>query len=314
MSFKIGDYVRFVNERQEGVVTRLVDSQIVGVTIDGDFEINVAITEIVKVNQTENTLIDHSEDVILNSPAVRIHKEKGIHLAAVNNAKAAQLFDLHLVNETGYELLFSCAAEQSGTFTGIASGGLAPFQTQLLTSITPSEGCPTLHFQFIFHGKKEFEPRQPLIKRFLLKPKSLFGQTEHLSLLDKQGFSWPLDQTESSIPQEKLQDFFQSTKQSEKQDFFIPEEEVDLHIEALREDWPQLNGEEILRYQLEHFRRCLEAAAAKGFEKIIFIHGVGNGTLRTEIHKRLGKSLGVKTFKDARKDRFGYGATEVFLK
>jgi len=93
-----------------------------------------------------------------------------------------------------------------------------------------------------------------------------------------------------------------------------PSREVDLHIEELTEQFPSMNAEEMLRFQLEAFRKNLEAAIVHHYQNIIFIHGVGNGTLRNEIHKQLGKHPHVKTFKDARKEKFGYGATEVILK
>jgi dsDNA-specific endonuclease/ATPase MutS2 len=70
----------------------------------------------------------------------------------------------------------------------------------------------------------------------------------------------------------------------------------------------------MLRFQLAAFHKNLEGAIVHHFQNIIFIHGVGNGTLRNEIHKQLGKHPHVKTFKDARKEKFGYGATEVILK
>ena len=54
--YKIGDYVRFLNEKQEGVVTRIIDHQLVGVTIDGDFEITVLANEIVLVQTGESQL------------------------------------------------------------------------------------------------------------------------------------------------------------------------------------------------------------------------------------------------------------------
>jgi dsDNA-specific endonuclease/ATPase MutS2 len=47
---------------------------------------------------------------------------------------------------------------------------------------------------------------------------------------------------------------------------------------------------------------------------IVFIHGTGNGTLKNELHKFISKHPQVKTFMDAHKEKFGYGATEIFFK
>ena len=39
MKYKLGDFVRFVDEKMEGFVTRIIDEQMIGVTGDDDFEI-----------------------------------------------------------------------------------------------------------------------------------------------------------------------------------------------------------------------------------------------------------------------------------
>ena len=65
---------------------------------------------------------------------------------------------------------------------------------------------------------------------------------------------------------------------------------------------------------MEHFKKALDAAIVHKLPSIIFINGVGNGTLRHEIHKVVSKHQQVRTFLDAYKDKYGYGATEVILK
>ena len=93
-----------------------------------------------------------------------------------------------------------------------------------------------------------------------------------------------------------------------------PEYEVDLHIEKLSTDFSNLNSGEMLDLQLKTFENKLENAIASGMHEIIFIHGVGNGVLRTEIHKRLSKNPDIQFYEDARKEKFGYGATAVTFK
>ena len=87
-----------------------------------------------------------------------------------------------------------------------------------------------------------------------------------------------------------------------------------LQIEKVRDDYQFLNSSEILDIQMSHFRKSLDAAIVHKIPSIIFIHGSGNSTLRNEIHKTISKHAQVKTFMDAHKERFGYGATEVFFK
>ena len=55
-------------------------------------------------------------------------------------------------------------------------------------------------------------------------------------------------------------------------------------------------------------------ALAANMHEIVFIHGTGNGVLRQEIHKLLSRNKLIRFYEDARKEKFGYGATLVRLK
>ena len=93
-----------------------------------------------------------------------------------------------------------------------------------------------------------------------------------------------------------------------------PAQEIDLHIEMLRDDHQFLAQSEIINIQLAYFQQMLDAAIVNQMSKIVFIHGVGNGTLRHHIHKVISKHPQVRTFMDAQKEKFGFGATEVVFK
>lgn len=88
--------------------------------------------------------------------------------------------------------------------------------------------------------------------------------------------------------------------------------EVDLHIEELVNNYNHLSNGQILEIQLRHFRKNLEKAMENGEHSIIFIHGVGNGVLKTEIRKILTTYPGV-SFQDASYRKYGFGATEVTI-
>ena len=90
----------------------------------------------------------------------------------------------------------------------------------------------------------------------------------------------------------------------------IPPTKVDLHIEQLVTHYEHLTNSEKVLIQLEEFERQLSAAMAAGMLEITFIHGIGTGVLRKEIHKRLRENKDVKSFSDAQFDR---GATLVKL-
>ena len=102
-----------------------------------------------------------------------------------------------------------------------------------------------------------------------------------------------------------------SGKRTKKEKFLT--EEFDLHIEELIDDHTGLTNAEIVIIQLNHFRKFLDEAIHSNKKKIIFIHGVGKGTLKSEMDMIL-KTYENITFYDASYARYGFGATEVIIK
>jgi hypothetical protein len=90
------------------------------------------------------------------------------------------------------------------------------------------------------------------------------------------------------------------------------EAEVDLHIETLVSNPQSMDDTMKLIKQLDAFKQCLDSAVELGYRKVIFIHGVGVGVLKMEIHKVL-RTYENLTFRDAPIARYGIGATEVLI-
>lgn len=88
------------------------------------------------------------------------------------------------------------------------------------------------------------------------------------------------------------------------------EAEVDLHISMLEANYPNLSNFEILKIQTDYFQKSLESGLEAQYRKITFIHGIGNGTLRTAIIELL-KSYEELTVQNAPFKKYGYGAIEV---
>lgn len=91
------------------------------------------------------------------------------------------------------------------------------------------------------------------------------------------------------------------------------EAEVDLHIEALTDHPERLSDIEKHELQKRFFRTCLNHALLNGLKKVVFIHGVGRGVLKTEIHNELDLYDNVQ-YVDAPMSLYGAGATEVYIK
>lgn len=92
----------------------------------------------------------------------------------------------------------------------------------------------------------------------------------------------------------------------------LPLMEVDLHIEKLIERPNRMSAYDILDHQLEIARRQLEFAKKKGISRVVFIHGVGEGILKTELESLFKKYSNIQ-YRDASFRKYGLGATEVLI-
>lgn len=93
----------------------------------------------------------------------------------------------------------------------------------------------------------------------------------------------------------------------------IPAPEFDLHIEKLVPNKRGMSNYDILTLQAETAKRHIEFAIKNRIPKIVFIHGVGEGVLKSELDFLLGRYDNI-AFQDANYQKYGQGATEVFIK
>ncbi|WP_147676628.1 Smr/MutS family protein [Algibacter pacificus] len=95
-------------------------------------------------------------------------------------------------------------------------------------------------------------------------------------------------------------------------DRFEPTMEVDLHINQLVKSARGMSNHDMLTIQLDTARQKLDWAIAKRIQKIVFIHGVGEGILKMELEYLFGRYNNVKYY-DANYQKYGLGATEVYI-
>lgn len=315
MKYKLGDFVRFVDEKREGYVTRIIDDQMIGVTDEDDFEIPVLASKVTSVHghtgKQDKTAVLHDAPVV---PAAEF-KTKGIYLGVVSDAKAASVVHFQLINDTSFQLLAVLTTGKQESFKGEYAGIIAPHSATEIYSaqLADIQLWPDFQLQVLYFTRQQTAAQQPLVFKEKFKAKDFSGAKKTLPVLNQVGWLIRLDEDELVIDAEKLKESFFKPAQ-EKQQVDKPGTEVDLHIEKLRQDYQFMNSSDILHVQLEHFKKTLDAAIVHQLPEITFIHGAGNGILRHELHKQLGKHQKVKTFLDARKEKFGYGATKVILK
>jgi len=88
--------------------------------------------------------------------------------------------------------------------------------------------------------------------------------------------------------------------------------EVDLHIHHLVTSSRGMTNFEILNLQMQTAKRQLEFAIKKRIQRVVFIHGVGEGVLKEEL-KTLFRRYDNLKYYDANYQKYGLGATEVYI-
>jgi len=117
----------------------------------------------------------------------------------------------------------------------------------------------------------------------------------------------------SKIKIEKEEPKPRSFVKVKKNKYEIPAPEFDLHIEKLVPNFRGMSNYEILTLQTDTAKRHLEFSIRNRIPKIVFIHGVGEGVLKAELDFLFGRYDQI-FFQEANYQKYGQGATEVFIK
>lgn len=143
----------------------------------------------------------------------------------------------------------------------------------------------------------EFLPKELVVIKQSQSELSKYSDISNESLLkDKEDFS----------PKKKTIKFKTDLKPESQ-----PPMEVDLHIHNLTASVKGMDNYDMLTIQMEHAKHKLEFAIRNRIPKIVFIHGVGAGVLKSEL-EFLFNNYNVK-FYEASYKKYGMGATEVYV-
>jgi dsDNA-specific endonuclease/ATPase MutS2 len=88
---------------------------------------------------------------------------------------------------------------------------------------------------------------------------------------------------------------------------------VDLHIHELLDTTAGLSNTDMLNVQLREFNRVMTDNLKFKGQKIVFIHGKGEGVLRQAVLQELKKKYPRCQSQDASFREYGFGATQVTI-
>lgn len=135
---------------------------------------------------------------------------------------------------------------------------------------------------------------------------------EHSQLVKMNGTIKVTHQEIAQIKNEKEIPKKRPTKVPKPKARNAPKLEVDLHIHQLTPSTRGMSNYDMLNLQLDTAKRQLEFAMRKRIQKVVFIHGVGEGVLKEEL-EYLFKKYDNVSYYDAEYQKYGLGATEVYI-
>jgi hypothetical protein len=325
MAIRIGNRVRFLNEKGEGIVTRFKDKTTAFVEVDG-FEIPYSINSLVQVD-TEIVFAEEEEKSgEIQNECVFFVVEPDHELPLLQNE-----YSLYILNSSSYHVLYTYGIKDGREYQTAKQGELGPFQKLLLKKVQKHQLKEFAYhkLEILYFKKQHYAAQIPTAEVIHVSDRILANQSpvKHHDFkfpvwpfILKENFleSRAIEQHLTDYDIERLRMIKEINRQDKKSiphnnpDFFV-EKEIDLHAENLMDSFKHMSNHEILQVQLRHFQKHLEEAITNRYYKIVFIHGVGNGRLKQEIHTILKNYSEEVKFQDASYKKYGYGATEVII-
>jgi hypothetical protein len=259
----------------------------------------------------------------------------GVYLAWVPREQQRLLtgsMDMYLINNTSSDILYTFFLKNNeGNFSGVDYGSIPAESKLVLESIVRDDIAMWSNgiVQVMFYSDENEKVLMPVSTTFRIKG-SVFYQEgsyhETRFLADQKAIVYTvcelnrvpstyeqiLNEKENREPLPAAAERFRPETAIEQHRTAPGEAEVDLHISSLRQDYSKLSPHEILTIQLGYFERMLGSAIAYKFSKVIFIHGIGNGTLKQAIIERLQEYEDIE-FRTAAFAKYGNGAIELII-
>jgi hypothetical protein len=335
MKFSIGDPVRVKRTGEEGKIVDFLDDDRVEVNINGTiFPIDESELEhpylnwflqkqkVKKISTAE--IVDESntskkrkkKDLVQHQPGFSLQFEPKFEndgfedIITSVHIKLANQSQLHL------HLHYECNIKLGNYFN--TKTEVLPYQTIDLHDIPYKILLDQPEFKWhIYTSNKEFGPKyQDTLK---IKAKKLIELIQKMQLLNEKVFSIQIAEVEDNTPLIEF-DYHQETDEKDDFDYFNekkelkPIYEIDLHIENLEKKHKYLDAFEKLEIQLQAFEDAMNHALKAKQDHLTVIHGVGNGTLKKEIHKRLNYTYEAYCyFIHDYMPKYGMGATQIFF-
>lgn len=226
MEYKIGDFVRFVDENIEGYVTSIQSDILIGVTDESGFEIPVLKSKVTKVydhRKTQNQSIPEKEikqDIKTSKEEPETQKKEeqgdkpapdntkpidteqteeatfqaeGIYLGvSLKDKNSAELF---IINQSSYTLLTSVSEIEKNKTKGIQAEKIESKRAVSFFNgnYTTLRQWPKFYFQILRFTETKENITEPILKEIRIKAEQLLVEPVEIPNIRFKGYLIPLD-------------------------------------------------------------------------------------------------------------------------
>lgn len=294
------------------------------------------------VKTTVTALRDEEDDfepVVTYRPMERREGEKlNVALAFVPvdiKQISTTIFEAYLVNDSNYYLSYLYASPTAGGMKLRAQGIIEP-NTKLFIEEFGREQLNELervNLQFIAFKKDKNYMKKPAVDVELridtVKFYKLHTFNTDSPFFDEPALVYDIVRDDRPVRQVYVEadDLKEALLQKKKEDSrprHTPQParkqkadntiEVDLHIRELLDNTNGMTSGDMLNYQLDVFRKTMDEYRGKKNQRLVFIHGKGEGVLRNALLKELKSKYGSCLSQDASFREYGFGALLVIIK
>ena len=239
-------------------------------------------------------------------------------------------YECYLVNDSNYFLFYNIVNGERNTRKSVSNGQIEPNMQEFLLTISKEDlnDWENLQVQIIAFKKDKSYKKQSVIdiplKLNTVKFYKLHSFSEN-DYFDEPSMLVNLveekeKQTLSDISPKAIKEAIFAKEKSEQKPkpANSPQKnsiiEIDLHINELLDSTAGMSNADMLQYQMDKFHAVLNENRQKKGQKIVFIHGKGEGVLRKEIENQLKTKYKGYYFQDASFREYGFGATMVTIR
>lgn len=242
-------------------------------------------------------------------------------------------FETYFINESNYYLHFNYMSTPDSVWTSRYSGVIEP-NTKLLIdefALEVLNNFAKVAVQFIAfkedkpYGMKAAYSLEHTLDTVKFYKQRTFAENDYFDedawIIPLVKDDMPLKQMvinakdlQAAMMQKVVEDKTPAAPAPEKKIKYDHIVEIDLHAHQLLDTMVGLSNSDILSFQLDKFHEVMKEYAKSKGQKIVFIHGKGDGVLRKAIEKELRTRYKEHYFQDASFKEYGFGATMVTIK